>query len=832
MRRVAAGLQVCLWGTVRMLNLWRDVRFGLRMLGRNKGFTAIAILALALGIGPNVAIFSIIWGTFLSPYPYPHANRMVVVWSHYKGKRAGTSANEYAAWAAGSNAFEELTFGSWKRLHLTSREHGEDPYPGHYESPGYLKIYDTHMAMGRELRAGDAEPGRDHVVILTHRLWETRFHSDRSILGKSILIDNQAYTVIGVIAPGPINRFPGQEFIVPLPLNPKIRNTLWGNVEGRLKPGVSLAQAQAQIAAIDHRWQLRHNHAKASAWSVDVVHYRNAWMNQNLERNLWLLLASVGLVLLIACSNVANLLLARGSSRQQELALRAAMGATRLQIVAQLLTESLTLAGIGGAIGIGMGWGILKFSMAMLPLAQLTSEAVVRLNLPVLYFAVGITLLCGILFGCAPAWQAAHNDLNETLKQGSRSISGGGRNRTQSVLVVLEFALALTLLGGAGMTMQSFWSLSHVNLGINPEHLITGTLQPSAHGGSGASNGGAGSAQAIVARDRPLLEKLRALPGVDDAALSTTLPLDGHNAMPFSIVGRAYDSQNFPVADFELVTPSFLRTFGASMARGRFLIASDTLSTSRVAVVNESFARRYFAHVNPLAQSVSFKVPEPGKTEGPSVSFQVVGVYHDILNSGTLTGSAVPQVLVSLWQFPWPTVAFGARTAVDPGVVGREIRSAVATSASGMKVADVSSMRAMISQELILPRFSTVLFGGFAAVALLLAAMGIYGVMSFTVAQRTHEVGVRMALGAEKREVVAMMVRSGLRLALPGMAVGLIGVFLVGRVLQSTLYGVGAVDLVGVLIVAALLFGVALMACWVPARRSARVDPMVVLREE
>lgn len=812
-----------------MVNLWRDVRFGLRMLRRNKGFTAIAILALALGIGPNVAIFSIIWGTFLSPYPYPHANRMVVVWSRYKGKRAGTNANEFGRWVAGSNAFEELAFGSWKRLHLTNRQHGEEPYPGHYESPGYLKIYDTHMAMGRELRAGDAEPGRDHVVILTHRLWETRFHSDRSILGKSILIDNQAYTVIGVIAPGPINRFPGQEFIVPLPLNPKIRNTLLGYVEGRLKPGVSLAQAQAQIAAIDHRWQLRHDHAKASAWSVEVVHYRNAWLNQNLERNLWLLLASVGLVLLIACSNVANLLLARGSSRQHELALRAAMGATRRQIVAQLLTESLTLAVIGGAMGIGLGWGILKFSMSMGPLSNIV-EAVVRLNLPVLCFAVGITLLCGVLFGCAPAWQAAHSDLNETLKQGSRSISGRGRNRMQSVLVVVEFALALTLLAGAGMTLQSFWSLSHVNLGIQPEHLLTGVLHPVR--GGGGSSGGNGSAQAIVAWERPLLEKLRALPGVDDVTFSTTLPLEGHDAMPFSVAGRAYDSQHLPVSDFQIVTPSFLRTFGARMARGRFLKESDTLSTTRVAVVNESFARRYFAHLNPLTQSVNVKLPEPGKPEGASVPFQVVGVYHDILNSGTLTGSAVPQVLVSLWQFPWPNVVFGARTAVDPGVVGREIRSAVATSASGMKVVDVSSMRAVISKELTLPRFSTVLFGGFAVVALLLAALGIYGVMSFTVAQRTHEVGVRMALGAEKLEVVAMMVRSGLRLALPGMAVGLVGVFVVARVLQSTLYGVGAVDLVGVLIVAALLFGVALLACWVPARRSAEVDPMVVLREE
>lgn len=411
-------------------------------------------------------------------------------------------------------------------------------------------------------------------------------------------------------------------------------------------------------------------------------------------------------------------------------------------------------------------------------------------------------------------------------------MSGHGRTRTQGVLVIVEFTLALTLLGSAGMVMHSFWNLSHVNLGVNPDHLLTGSIIPRT-GSSSQAQVAAPTREEIVARERPLLDKLRSDPGVEDVAFATNLPLLGSNSLTFSIVGQPSDPQHRPVADFELVTPGFLRTFGARMAQGRFLEDSDTLSTPLVAVVNESFVRRYFPNVDPLTQSVKFGMPTPGQDHlGPAVPFQVVGVFHNILNSQQLSGSATPEVLLSLWQVPLPNISFGVRTAVDPGAVTSELRSTVETTAPSLNVADVQTMQEVISGDLILFRFSVVLFGGFAAVALLLAALGIYGVMSFTVAQRTHEVGIRMALGAEKSEVVAMMIRSGLRLALPGMAAGLVGVFVVGRLLRSTLYGVGAVDYMSIVLVAALLSGVALLACWVPARRSAEVDPMIALREE
>jgi putative ABC transport system permease protein len=810
---------------------WRDVRFGLRMLARNKGFTAVAILALALGIGPNVAIFSIVWATFLAPLPYPHANQLVVVWTHYRGQREPTSADQYAEWAAASHSFQELDFNAWNSLQLTSRDHTEEPYSGHPMTPGYVtKLLGLPMALGRGFYKGEGLPGRDHVVILTHRLWETKFHSDPAIVGKSILIDNEPYTVVGIIRPSPLDRIAGTDFVVPLTLTPGMHNADYGNVFGRLKPGVTVQQAEAEMKLIDSRLPSPGDATTSKAqWSVAVEQLRNDWLDHTLERNLWLLLAAVGLVLLIACANVANLLLARGATRQQELALRSAMGATRRRIVAQLLTESVTLAVLGGAIGVALGWGIMKAAMAILPLVTMTAEAIVGLNGPVLAFAVGVTLLGGIVFGCAPAWQASHNDLAETLKQASRSMSSHGRTKTQGVLVTTEFALALTLLAGAGMALHSFWNLSHIDLGINPEHVLTGYLTQQ----TAASQVAAPPVEQVVATQRPLLAKLREVPGVEDAAFATTMPLEGNDSIPFSIAGQPSDPQHLPAADFEAVTPSFLPTLGISLARGRFLEDSDTLTTERVVVVNESFVRRYFPHADPLTQQLMLRLPEPGGHEPTAAqAFQVVGVYRNVLNNRQITAGAVPQVLLSLWQFPWPNVEFAVKTAVDPGAVTSGLRSALAAAAPNLGMGDVQTMREVVSGDLTFFRFGVVLFGGFAAVALVLAALGIYGVMAFAVAQRTHEVGIRMALGAQKSEVVELMIRNGLRLALPGMAAGLAGVLVLGRLMHSTLYGVGSVDYLSTLLVAALLLGVALLACWIPARHSAQVDPMIALREE
>jgi putative ABC transport system permease protein len=403
-----------------MANWNRDVRFGLRMLARNKGFTAVAILALALGIGPNVAIFSIIWATFLAPLPYPNAKQLAVVWSHYKGERNGTGAADFAEWAARSQSFQKLDFQSWNAKHLTNADHSQDETSGLLTTPGfYTKDFGLPMAMGRDFLPDEGTPGKDHLAIITHRLWMTRYNSDPQIIGKPILIDDEAYTVVGVLPEGPMDKVEGTQFIVPYIPKPGVPSNEYGNVFGRLKPGVTLAQAQAEVATIDSQLAPKRNGPEdAKSWSVSVEQLKNDWLDPKLMRNMWLLLAAVSLVLLIACANVANLLLARGSARQQELALRSAMGASRRQVFAQLLTESLTLAVVGGGIGVALGWAIMKLAMAILPLEKQVAEAVVGLNVPVLCFGVGVTLMGGVLFGCAPALQAAKVSLSETLKQG------------------------------------------------------------------------------------------------------------------------------------------------------------------------------------------------------------------------------------------------------------------------------------------------------------------------------------------------------------------------------------------------------------------------------
>ncbi len=815
-----------------MSNWTRDVRFGLRMLARNRSFATIAILALALGIGPNVAIFSIVWATFLAPLPYPQPRQLVVVWDKYKSERNGTGAADFAEYAAQSQSFQHLDFQSWIQLHLTNPDHTQDSTSGLRTTPGmYSRDFAIPMALGRDFLPDEGTPGKDHLVILTHRLWETRYHADPNILGKPILIDNEPYTVIGVITAGASDKIEGTQFVVPFSPKPGEKSDQYGNVFGRLKPGVTLAEAQAEIATIDKRLAPNRGGgaADAASWSVSVEQLKNDWLDPKIIRNLWLLLAAVGLVLLIACANVANLLLARGSARQQELALRSALGATRRQVFHQLLTESLTLSVLGGGAGVLLGWAIMKLAMAILPLAKQVAEADVGINIPVLTFAVVVSVLGGVLFGCAPAWQAARLNLSDTLKQGSRAISGRSRNRIQGVLVTIEFALALTLLAGAGLALHSFWNLSRIDFGVTTEHVFAAGLQPPA----AATRPGRASVPApaqIVANQRQLLDKVRTVPSVRDAALTTGIPLAGSGTFPFAIAGQPADPQHMPVADLEALTPSFFSTLGVRLVRGRFFGESDTLGTPLSVVVNETFVHRYLADKDPLTQHLLLGIPQPGENKlGPQVSFQVVGIFHDVHNNDKITGASQPAMFISLLQVPWPYVALVARTGVDSAAVTNGIRSAVAPDYS---LDHVQTLRQIVADQMISDRFGMVLFAGFAAVALLLAALGIYGVMSFAVAQRTHEIGLRMALGAKKSQVVSLIIRGGIRLAVPGMVIGLAGVLALGRLMHSTLYGVGAIDYASTFLVAAILFGVAVFACWVPAHRSAEMDPMVALRDE
>jgi putative ABC transport system permease protein len=569
-----------------------------------------------------------------------------------------------------------------------------------------------------------------------------------------------------------------------------------------------------------------------------VEHFRNDWLDLKTQRNLWLLLDAVGLVLLIACANIANLLLARGTSRTQELAVRSALGASRRQIFVQLFTESMTLAVIGGVIGIAMGWAIMKLSLVLLPnLALESSDTVVEMNLPVLGLSILIALLAGVIAGCAPSWRSARVNQSEALKQGSRAAGGRGRTPLQSVLVVTEIALSLVLLSGAGMALHSFWNLSHIDVGFKADHVVTALLRPR-DSGPGARREFP-SPEEISVQQHQLLDRVRQIPGVSDAALATGVPMDGFNSFPFQVAGQPADKLHMPTADFEAVTPSFFRTFGIRLVRGRFLSDQDGLQSPRVIMVNETFVRRYLANGDPLNQRLMLQIPDfrqasPGPRQmPPPVEFQIVGVFHDVLDNEHLTGEVQPEMYVSQWQAGWPFLWIAVRTlGIEPETITTSLQRTVSSMMPGAAIDHVRTMVQIMEQEQSSDRFEMILFGAFAAVALLLAVIGIYGVMSFAVTQRMHEIGVRMALGARQDQVIRLIVGSGMRLSLLGLGIGLAGAVVLGRLMHATLYGVRITDLFSLTAVTVLLFIAALLACWFPARRSATIDPIQALRNE
>lgn len=817
-----------------MGNWRRDVHHALRMLARNKGFTAIAVLALALGIGPNVAMFSIIWASFLAPSPQPEPKQLAVVWTTAKGERNPALSSDFEQYRNQSKSFQHLDFLAWGDLHAKSIDPSQPEIAGQAITAGFFsQTLRLPMAVGRDFLPGEGQPGKEHVVLISHRLWAERYHADPAILGRQITIEDEPYTVVGVTEAGTGDRATAQ-FTIPLVLAPGAHQVRVGNIIGRLKPGVTIAEAQAEFAVISKRLSAMHaDGIPRDGWGVSVEPFKNDWFDKKLERNLWLLLGAVGFVLLIACANVANLLLAKGATRQQEMAVRSALGASRGQVFAQLLVESVTLSVLGGVIGIAMGWVLLKLVVLALPVwvVQMAEEPI-ELNLPVLLFAVAVTLVGAVLFGCAPAWHATRPNLSETLKLGARTGSGRGRMRTQGALVVAEFALALTLLAGAGMALHSFWKLTRIDIGARTDHVLTAYLMPVKMSANRPQH--LPRPEQINANARLILEKVRAIPGVQSASLTTSVPMTGHSDLPFAIAGSPVASPAArPMADLEIVSPGHFETFGIRLVTGRFLGDQDTLTSPRVVMVNEAFVRRYLPNVDPLEARLllsSLMMP-PGQAP-PSEEHRIVGVFHDVLNGQHLTDPAQPAIFAPFTQSPFPFTGLAVRTVLDPGSMTGSVRAALATVAPTLKLSNVQTMDEIVNGQLVSDRFGMALFAGFAALALLLAALGIYGVMSFAVAQRTHEIGVRMALGAQRRQVVMMMVRRGMALALAGAVAGLAGVYAIGHFLSSTLYGIHTIDVPSFAAVGAMLVAVALVGSYLPARRSAKVDPMVALRQE
>jgi putative ABC transport system permease protein len=822
-------------GGIRMESFIQDLRFGARTLVKKPGFTLIAVLSLALGIGPNTAIFSIVYATLLAPLPHPNPDQLVIVWSQARGRRDGTSLADYLEWKEQATSFQYLE-PFWPRgFNLATPEAPERVRARQTSTDGH-RMYGEDVWLGRDFGPDEDQPGKNHVALLRHRLWRERFGSDPGIIGRDIRLDGTPYKVIGVLGPGVKDRLPADLWI-PLQLKPdEIANRQFRPLlmVGRLKPGVTIEQAQQEMNVIAQGQAERFPDSNAGR-SVSVEPYQNNFLPADRVRNLWLLLAAVSFVVLIACVNVANLLLSRGAARERETAIRAALGATRWRLARLALTESLVLAAAGGALGALSSVWILQGILAILPRFTLPAEADPRLSLPVLLFTLAATALSGLLCGAAQAWQASRADWNDALKKAGRSAAGGGRRSLRHALVVVESAMAVTLLAGAGLTILSFWNRTQVDLGLRTDHILTFRLP--------MNEGRFSSTAQINDFYRSLLERFQAVPGVVHASVSApALPLlDTRLFRQFSVVGQTDVASSLrPSAGVHMVTPEYFETFGMRLVRGRALTAHDGPSAQRVAVVDERFVKRFLEGRDPLDQRVVMDQFVPGTTNlglgaavsGAPAEWRIVGVIRDVSNLEKFGDPGAPQIYVPFAQSPWPQVMVAVRAATSPGALRPSLAAAVQAVAPDLPLMEVRTMDQIVGERLAPDRLNVALYGGLAVLALALAALGIYGVMAYTVAQRAPEIGLRMALGAGPAQVRLQILREGLTLAAVGLVLGLVGAYALGRAMQSTLYGADALSLPVLFVVGLVLLGVALVACYVPARRASAVDPMIVLRQE
>ena len=808
-----------MWGALR-----QDLNYSMRSLVKNAGFTLTAALTLALGIGATTAIFSVVYAVF-EPMPYPNPDQLVMVWSKVRGNRNSASAGDFLDWKQRSTSFQGMAAWSGASFNVATNDR-PDQVPGSKRTPGFFTMEGLPMLLGRDFLPEEGQPGSDHVVILSHRLWSLRFAADRELVGKTIRMNGEPYTVVGVMPPGIYDRFNSQLWVPlafkPEQLNHESRSML---VMARLKDGVSFAQAQAEMDGIAQQLQNEYPKSNAnSTVSVEPLHLN--FVTDATRRNLWLLLGAVGFLLVIGCVNVANLLLARGTSRQREVAVRAALGASRRRLFFQFLTESLILAVLSGVVGILFADVIIQAISAVMPPVgtMLPSEANIRISIPVLFFTIAVTGLAGLLFGTAPAWQATRLDLNEVLKLGGRTGAAGARLNLRRALVIAEFSLALILLASGGLALKGFWNLTRVDLGIRTDNVISFRLPVPERRLNGAEQ--------ITSYYRQMLEKIGAIPGVKNAAAMTGVPAGGPSfGTRFAVVGQpATNPTERRAAAFQMVSPGYVDTLGIRVVKGRAIDAHDTETSTRVAMVNEFFANRFLAGVDPLTQRISVEQLVPWQRPGPAVEWQIVGVFHNVRSAGSRND--YPEIDVPFWQSPWPQASIAVRTEGNPRAVIKSIAAAVNSVDPDLPLAGVKTIDEIVNEALAIDRFGVVLFSSFGALGLLLAAVGIYSVMAFSVGQRTHEFGIRMALGAQRSRVVSQVLKEGTVLAMVGALIGLGGAYLAGRAMQSTLFGVGAMDVSAFGAVAAVLLIAAWLACLVPAWRASRVEPMVALRYE
>jgi putative ABC transport system permease protein len=812
-----------------MAHLKQDIHYALRVLRKNPGFAAVAVLTLALGIGANSAIFSLVDAVLLRPLPYPHPEQLIGLgqWRNQKGEgyiQAGVSAPNIVN-ITKTGLFQQVAYYRWQGFNITEGDRPES-VDGIKASVDLLPMFGVPLQMGRFFSADEMEPGHDQVAIIGHRLWQTRYASDPAILGKTTDLDERRYTIVGVMPAS--FRFTwdqDMDVFVPLVLTPEERSEAGRatsrdlQTQARLKAGVSIPQAQAAMDALADNLAKEYPDAD-KGWGIKVEPLHAAYYRQ-MQTPLLIMLGAVMFVLLIACANVANLLLARATGRRREVAIRVAIGATRRRLVEQLLTESVLLALVGGALGLLLAYvGDRLLTVAVNRYGfYIPNARVISLDWRVLLFSSGITVATGVIFGLAPALAATKTDLNESLKEGGVSTTTeSGRRRLRNALVVSEMALALVLLAGAGLLVRTFMGLLTVDLGFNPANAVRMGISLPRYKYASATQ------QALFYRE--LLQRVESIPGVKAAgARSNTRVFFQPEGQPPAAPGQE------PTADYDYVTPGYFRAMGIGLVAGREFSAGDTLGSAPVAIISQTVASLYWPHSSPLGSHLTVLTRVySGQTSGASQPLEIVGIVKDV--RGDDLWQPNPDVYIPFEQHPAPSVFLAVRTLVPPLSVVPAVRAAVLALDSEQPVNNITTLEEMVAETYGSIRFPMTLVWIFASLALVLSAVGIFGVMSYTVSRRTNEMAIRIALGAGRREVLRLVLREGLGVTLFGVALGLIVALALSRVMSGYVYGIKATDPLTFAAAALVLVSVALAASYIPARRATRVDPIVALRHE
>jgi putative ABC transport system permease protein len=801
---------------------WRDVRLGVRTLVHSPIFTAVTVLSLALGIGANTAIFSVVNSLLLRPLPYPEPEQIVHVWhtppqQSFPGlDRFSVSPANYIDWKAQSSAFEQMAVYNYAGLSLST---GNDPLPliGAAVSSDFFSVLRSNVMQGRIFSPDEERLGRDQVVVISHGLWQRALGANPNIIGQTLTLNSRSFTVVGIMPAG--FEFPREaELWVPLAWDDKerqVRSIHDYLVVARLKPNISPEQAQAEMSTISSRLEQQYPEEN-TGWGAVVIPLREDLVG-DIRPALLVLFCAVGFVLLIACANVANLMLARGANRQKEMAVRIALGAGRARLVRQLLTESVLLAVAGGLLGLLLAvWG----SRMLVRLGSLPNSGDIGIDTWALGFTLLVSFAAGIIIGIVPALQFTRTSISETLKQGAGRTGGSPiKQHTRKALVVSEVALSLVLLIGAGLMIRSFWKLQNVDPGFDTRNgltmsvVLTPIRYPEPH-------------QRLAFFDRAI-EQIRAVPGVVAVGATTKIPLTGGGStQPFTIEGRpAAAIAEQPMAQTRYISPDYFRAIGIPLRQGRFFSDYDRDNSLPVIIISEAMARRFWPGENPIGRRLtpSFH-PEQGARE-------IVGIVGDVKTSGMDVDSSAMMYL-PYKQAALPFISFVVRTASNPESLVQPVSKAIYSIDKEQALTDVQTMDQVLMKSLSDRRFNMTLLLAFAGVALVLAAVGVYGVMNYTVTLRRRELGIRMALGAETMDVLRLVLRQGLTLTLIGVAAGLISAYALTRLMASLLYGVTATDYLTFITVPAVLIVVGLAASYVPARRATKVSPTIALRTE